>query len=125
LLPSPGPINRGTVTGKVVGPDGQPVPGAMVSLVHEATGKTYTGASWVTRADGSFSLDLAKESSGYGLKEGRYQVVPFKRNPGGPTNDLWPVAKPTIDLTRDRANAGPVTVTAPIRMERVGLLYGL
>ncbi|MCC7495107.1 MAG: carboxypeptidase regulatory-like domain-containing protein [Fimbriimonadaceae bacterium] len=126
LNPEPGPVNRGKVSGYVRGPDGKPLPGAQVFLVHEATGKTYTAESWLSGANGTYALDLSKESSGLGLKEGSYAVMPYKRgSPNGPGDDYWPHprTRPTITLTRDLALEKAIQVPE-IWLDRVSSLYG-
>lgn len=129
LAADPGPVSSGRVTGYVRGPDGNALPGATIFLVFEATGKTYQSESWVSGADGKFNLDLAKESSRNGLKEGSYQVMPFKRRPtneAGPSGDYWPHPRTrrVITITRDAAVAGPIAVPGEIWMDLTGRLFG-
>lgn len=122
-----GPIRSGVVRGKVVDVTGAPVAGAAITLRHTATNGSYSGASWTSGADGSFTLDLAAADGGFGLVEGRYQVMPFKRSVDTSAddnrNDLWPKTEAIIELTTATAARG-VTVPEPLVMVRVGELFG-
>jgi len=122
-----GPIRSGVVRGRLVDVMGAPVAGAAVTLRHVATNGSYSGASWTSGADGSFTLDLAAAEGGFGLVEGRYQVMPFKRSADTSAednrNDLWTKTEAFIELTAATASQG-VTVPAPLVMVRVGDLFG-
>ncbi len=106
---------------------GAPVAGAAITLRHAATNGSYSGASWISGADGSFTLDLAAAEGGFGLVEGRYQVTPFKRSADPSAednrNDLWTKTEAFIELTAATASLG-VTVPTPLVMVRVGDLFG-
>ena len=46
-------VTSGSITGTVVDPQSQPVPGATVVALHEPSGSRYEG---VSRADGRFTI---------------------------------------------------------------------
>jgi hypothetical protein len=51
----PSPTDPSRITGKVLSPEGKPVPGATVMAYHLSTGKLYTAPP--TGANGEYSLD--------------------------------------------------------------------
>lgn len=121
---SPGDIAQATVSGRTrMADNGEPVPGATVSLVSPAGG-AITDPAWTTAADGSFRIVAGADKN---LRSGRYEVevqllrqgpVPGRcaMEPGTPAGigidcDRWPAHRVYVDLSHDAPDADVGIVT--------------
>lgn len=117
-----------TLNGRVVDPDGQPVPGATVSLIHP-NGSLHRDGSWSTRAraDGNFSLSVPPS-------DGRQCNLVARDDPGDPSRRPA-LGLPNGDVTRQAkwaSGLGPLFQVTPgetiegieLRLSHPGAILG-
>lgn len=123
---TPPDIRRAEITGRaVVRGTNRPVNDAQVSFIAREGG-AISRESWKTNAAGKFDVTAVNL-----LLSGRYEVMVLKRSPemgtrddpaAGVQEDLWPVKKYYVSVTRDRAEEGPIDVGV-IEMDTVRNIF--